>query len=71
MLTANQARDLGNAVQRLRLRKGITRYEAAAIVGMPHLTYARLEHGRLPEDGEQALTRAWSALQIHHVARGA
>lgn len=71
MLTANQARDLGNALRRLRLRKGITCYQAAAIAGLPHLTYAWLEHGRLPDDGERALTRAWSALQIHHVARGA
>jgi transcriptional regulator with XRE-family HTH domain len=72
MLSANQARDLGDGLRRLRQRKGLTRYQAAEVCGMPHLVYAWLECGRLPhDDHEQAMARAWGALQMYHVARGA
>jgi transcriptional regulator with XRE-family HTH domain len=72
MLSANQARDLGEGLRRLRQRKGLTRYQAAEVCGLPHLVYAWLENGRLPsDDHEQAMTRAWGALQMYHVARGA
>jgi transcriptional regulator with XRE-family HTH domain len=72
MLSANQARDLGDGLRRLRQRKGLTRYQAAEVCGLPHVVYAWLEHGRLPsEDQEHAMARAWGALQMYHVARGA
>ncbi len=72
MLTANQSRDLGDGLRRLRLRKGLTRYQAAEVSELPHLVYARLERGRLPEDDhEAAMSRAWSALQLYRASRGA
>ena len=72
MLTADQTRDLGQGLQRLRTRKGLTRYQAAEISGLPHLVYAALEHGRtLSGDPDVTLSRAWGALQLYHVARGA
>lgn len=72
MLEANQARDLGEGLRRLRQRKGLTRYQAAEVCGLPHLVYAWLENGRLPsDDHEHAMARAWGALQMYHVARGA
>jgi hypothetical protein len=72
MISADQARDLGQGLQRLRTRKRLTRYQAAEVCGLPHLVYAALEHGRgLRGDPDTALSRAWGALQMYHVARGA
>jgi transcriptional regulator with XRE-family HTH domain len=72
MLTANQARDLGDGLRRLRLRKQLTRYQAAEICGLPHLVYARLEAGSMPlHNFEPDLARAWGALEAFRAARGA
>ena len=72
MVTAEQARDLGLGLQRLRTRKGLTRYQAAEVSGQPHLVYAALEHGRsIAGDLDKQLSRAWGALQMYHMARGA
>jgi hypothetical protein len=72
MLTADQTRDLGHGLQRLRTRKGLTRYQAADVCALPHLVYAALEHGRsLDGDPDSQLARAWGALQMYHIARGA
>lgn len=72
MITADQARDLGEGLRRLRTRKGLTRFQAAEVCGLPHLTYAALEHGRtLSGETDATLARAWGALQMYHVARGA
>lgn len=66
MLSGNQARDLGDGLRRLRLRKRLTRYQAAELCALPHLLYARLEQGHLPgEVEEEALMRAWSELQVY------
>ena len=72
MLTASQARDLGDGLRRLRLRKQLTRFQAAEVCGLPHLVYARLEAGHMPlHDYEPDLARAWGALQAYRTARGA
>jgi transcriptional regulator with XRE-family HTH domain len=72
MMSADQARDLGYGLQRLRTRKGLTRYQAAEVCGLPHIVYAALEHGRsLSGEPDATLARAWGALQMYHVARGA
>jgi hypothetical protein len=67
-----QARDLGQGLQRLRSRKGLTRFQAAEVVGLPHLVYAWLEHGRLTDDeSERRLADAWWTLQTHELIREA
>ena len=72
MLTASQARDLGDGLRRIRLRKQLTRFQAAEICGLPHLVYARLEAGSMPlHNYEPDLARAWGALQAYSPARGA
>jgi hypothetical protein len=72
MLSTNQARDLGDGLRRLRIRKQVTRYRAAEICAIPHLVYARLERGQMPAaDADTTMMRAWSALQMYRAARGA
>jgi hypothetical protein len=69
VITANQARDLGEGLQRLRIRKGLTCYQAAEVCGLPHIVYAGLEHGRMPANEAEALVAdAWAALQLYRVA---
>lgn len=69
MLSGNQARDLGEGLRRLRLRKQLTRFQAANVCGLPHLVYARLEQGWMPGDAEEtALMRAWGELQVYRHA---
>ena len=66
MLSAHQARDLGDGLRRLRQRKRLTRYQAAELSGLPHLVYARLELGQFPnEAAEDALMRAWGEMQVY------
>jgi hypothetical protein len=70
MLSAHQARDLGDGLRRLRQRKRLTRYQAAELSELPHLVYARLELGQVAgEDAEDALMCAWGELQVYRPAR--
>ena len=72
MLSAHQARDLGDGLRRLRQRKRLTRYRAADLCGLPHLVYARLEQGQhRGDDVEDTLMRAWGEMQVYRVPSSA